>query len=65
MRKITINYSATTRQDFSEEIEISDNMSDDDIDILVEERRDSLDGSEYSEDSDYWEDNTPYWEESN
>jgi len=63
MRKITLNLAAYTRIEFSKEIEVPDDTTDEELEMMLHEFQDSTDGGEYVDDPDYWEQGEPYWTE--
>ena len=60
--KVTIHLAALVRLEYAETIEVPDDASDADLDALVEMKYDSVDGGEYRDDAEYWEQATCYWE---
>jgi hypothetical protein len=60
--KVKIYLAALTRVDYSEEIEVPDNTSDDELSDLVSRRYAEVEGGLYSDDGDYWEKGTCWWE---
>jgi hypothetical protein len=60
--KVTITLAALTRLEYSEEVEVSDSISDNELDELVQKRYDEVDGGKYLDDPDYWERGECYWD---
>jgi hypothetical protein len=59
--KVTIHLAALTRLYYDEEIEVPDKATDADLDKLVSDKYDEVDGGDYSEDLDWWERGECYW----
>ena len=60
--KIRINLSALTREEYSKEVEVPDDTSDADLDRIVTLAYEVCDGSEFTEDNEYWEKGNCWWE---
>lgn len=60
--KITIHLAALTRVEYSETIEVPDDMTKEALDDLVSQRYDDVDGGEYTDDNEYWEQGHCWWE---
>jgi len=54
-KKIHIVLSALTRVEYSEVLEVPANMTAEELDELVDQRYDDVDGGEYYDDPDFWE----------
>lgn len=54
-KKVRITLAALTRVEYSEVLEVPANMSDRELQSLVEHRYDNVDGGKYSDDAEYWE----------
>lgn len=52
---VRITLAALTRVEYSEIVEVPVNMTDEELDALVDMRYDQVDGGEYTDDSEYWE----------
>ena len=61
-RRISIQLSALTRKEYTEILEIPADMSDDDIENLVGQRKDAIESDEYVEDRYFWERGDSVWE---
>ena len=62
-KKIRINLSALTRVEYSEVVEVAASICDSELDALVEEKKSEIDGTDYNDDTEYWEENPGYWED--
>jgi hypothetical protein len=60
--KIQCHFSALTRQYYDVEIEVPDDADDDVIYEMVRAHGEELDGGEYEDDLEFWEENPPTWE---
>lgn len=60
--KVTIHLAALVRLEYAETVEVPDNITDDELDALVDQKYDDVDGGEYWDDPEYWERATCYWE---
>jgi len=60
---IRINLSAMTRVTWSGDVEVPNNMSENDLDDMVRYFYDEIDGSEFTEDNEYWERGDCYHEQ--
>lgn len=54
-KKVLITLAALTRVEYTEVLEVPADMDDDDLDRLVDQRYDDVDGGLYADDPDYWE----------
>jgi len=61
-KKVRINLSALTRLYWDVEIDVPNNLSRSELDDLVREFYDEVDGSDFVEDNEYWEWENCYWE---
>jgi len=61
-KKVRINLSALTRLYWDVEIDVPNNLSRSELDDLVREFYDEVDGSDFVEDNEYWERGNCYWE---
>ncbi|MEI7639725.1 MAG: hypothetical protein WCJ37_20585 [Syntrophus sp. (in: bacteria)] len=62
--KVTVHLAALTRVEYSEDIEVPDNITDSELDVLVQQKYKEVDGGEYKDDFEYWEQGHCYWERS-
>lgn len=53
-KKVRINLSAFMRVEYSEVVEVPENMTEDELKTLAEVRYDAIDGGYYAHDSEYW-----------
>lgn len=60
--KVIFHLVAMTRQEYSEERDLPDNTTDAELDEIAENLKHNLDGSEYVDDVEYWEEQPPRWE---
>lgn len=60
---ITVHLAALTRVEYSEDIEVPDDITLEELDDVVQETWDKIDGGDFSEDPDYWEKGDCYWTE--
>ena len=60
--KVRINLVAMTREEMTTEVEVSDTMTDSDLDDLVRDMYTDSDGSEFITDMEYWEKGHCSWE---
>lgn len=63
--RIRVNLSAMLRVDWSGVVEVPDDMPETEIQELVQSVSDEIDGSDYNEDTDYWEEGPSYGERIN
>lgn len=61
-QKIRIVLGALTRVEYTEVLEVPAGMSRSDLNRLVEERYDRVDGGDFVDDDQYWERGECYWE---
>lgn len=62
-KKVRIRLSALTRLEYSEVLEVPSTITDAELQDLVEDRYDTVDGGDYYPDPDYWRrGNDCYWE---
>jgi len=54
-KKIRINLAALTRVQYTEVIEVPSNTTEKEIQILVDQRYDAVDGGDYTGDTEFWE----------
>ena len=54
-KKVRITLAAFTRVEYNEVLVVPANITDEELDALVEQRYDSVDGGEFSDDPEYWE----------
>lgn len=54
-KKVRIVLGALTRVEYMEVLEVPADMTDDELDELVQKRYDDVDGGEYYDDPDFWE----------
>lgn len=59
---VSVTLAAITRVEYSETIEVPVNFSEDDIQRLVDQRWDDVDGGEFEDDADFWERGNCYGE---
>ena len=69
--KVRIQLAALTRVEYSKEIDVPDDLTDADLDTVVQDayiveiaacNKDEIDGGDYWEDPHYWEQGQCYWE---
>ncbi len=60
--KVRINLVAITREEYTTEVEVSDTLTNSELDDLVREMYDDSDGSEFTKDMEYWERGHCSWE---
>jgi hypothetical protein len=61
MKKVTIHLAALTRVFCDIELEVKDDITDDELDALVDKVYDETDGGEYQDDHDFWEQGDCSW----
>jgi hypothetical protein len=54
-KKVRIKLAALTRMEYEEVLEVPADMTDAELDSLVNQRYDDVDGGEYADDPEYWE----------
>ena len=54
-KKVRITLSALTRVEFTEILEVPADMTDEELNDLVDQRCDEVDGGEYTDDPHFWE----------
>lgn len=54
-KKVRINLSALTRVEYTEVLEVPADMSPSELEQLLDQRYDDVDGGEYFDDPDYWD----------
>lgn len=60
--KIRINLAALTRKEYSFEMEVPDGSTDSDLEEAVRSAYEDTDGTEFTEDNEYWEKGHCWWE---
>ena len=65
MKTITIYLSAKTRVEYSEDIEVPDAITEQELDQLVMEKYDSVEEGYYTDDTEYWERGYCSWRDGN
>jgi hypothetical protein len=61
-KRIRINLAALTRVEYSEVLEVPSDMTPGELDDLVEQRYQDVDGGEFWDDTEYWERGECAWE---
>lgn len=60
--KIHITLAGLTRVEYGETLEVPADFTPGDLEALVEQRYDEVDGGKYFDDPDYWERGSCYWQ---
>ena len=64
-KKITIYLSALTKVEYSEEVEVKDDITEKELNQLVWDKYDSVEGGDYEDDREYWERSYCSWQDGN
>ena len=63
-KKITIKLAAYTRVEYTEEVEVPVSYTKEDYQAIADQANDEIDGGEYSDDEQYWDQCDPTFEDS-
>ncbi len=63
MKKVRLFVSALTRVEYSEVVEVADDITDEELSELTDDLYESTDGGEFHQDNDYWERGSSSWED--